>query len=613
VIENSDESASEFDFDNYAPTSTTNNVWNLPIKDFWLPQDDNNKDFRATTPELTHHLTQLEIFAKYPLKESPMPFGRVKILKQAMYYKTNTERCQAEGIPRYSIRFKEQQFLDFACVSDRNRPLSVDVSSYNREEQLVTVGVSSYQIPKNIASLLSLLKNRNERCQLARANRSVRVDINWLKSTSCPEIGKVIDEMVLGSKLTRVDGHNIGTANSLSLAFSGTHQRVKGFLSLPQGQKMVEYKMGKTKSADKKKPEKQAIWYNEQHQVTEQMMQFQRNLHSEHVLQYAPPPPNDSTQIVKLKWLPSKKTNCKSEEGIWHGLFVVSLGEAKGNVVLQECSLTKDWVEEEFPLAFRKECKNIASQLGTERNVKKFLYIPAGDSRETDHDLPPSDQLVTAVRVEYQQGEFDSCLRDSMSSAFHAMGFTAEAKELSLEDSLSGNSVQLVGDAVQFVRKLFRKSNLLLRKLVPFSCSVAQVSKENRSWPMVLILRASDGSDNSHAITVWNGMIFDSNCPCALTWSQRSLDWCSGTDCTCVGFSRGYRLSPANLGEIMPGSTIPIGTWVQLPSEVSEDLGWVRNFPIQRPNGQQNKGYIVAYTDGNKIESSRLDEAWVKK
>jgi hypothetical protein len=58
---------------------------------------------------------------------------------------------------------------------------------------------------------------------------------------------------------------------------------------------------------------------------------------------------------------------------------------------------------------------------------------------------------------------------------------------------------------------------------------------------------------------------------------------------------------------------IPIGTWVQLPSEVSEDLGWVKKIPIQRPNGQQNKGYIVPYTDGNKIESSRLDEAWVKR
>ncbi len=102
-----------------------------------------------------------------------MPFGRVKILKQALYYKANTERCQAEGIPRYRIRFKEHQFLDFACVFDRNRPLSVDVSSYNPENQLVYVSVSTYQIPKN-ATLSSLLNYRNDRSPLVRSIRSVR-------------------------------------------------------------------------------------------------------------------------------------------------------------------------------------------------------------------------------------------------------------------------------------------------------------------------------------------------------------------------------------------------------------------------------------------------------
>ncbi len=126
------------------------------------------------------------------------------------------------------------QRIDFACVFDRNRPLSVDVSSYNPENQLVYVSFSTYQIPKN-ATLSSLLKDHNECRQLVRAIRSVRVDINWLKSTSGPEIAKVIDEMLLGSTVTRVDGHNMGSSNSLSLAFSGTPERVKGFVSLPQG------------------------------------------------------------------------------------------------------------------------------------------------------------------------------------------------------------------------------------------------------------------------------------------------------------------------------------------------------------------------------------------
>ena len=202
-----------------------------------------------------------------------------------------------------------------------------------------------------------------------------------------------------------------------------------------------------------------------------------------------------------------------------------------------------------------------------------------------------------------------------MASALHAMGFTEEAKSLALEESISGRTVDLVKRAVQCVRKLFHSSNLVMKKVFATACSVDQVTQEDPSWPMVLILQTSDGSYGSHAISIWNRMIFDSNCPYAMRWSQRSLDWCSGKDSTCIGFSKVYRLCPDNFGGILPDqfgqmwphSTIRVGTQVRSHAAGSDTLGWVRRLPTFRKTGEQKKGFIVSYTDGTMDELSHAE------
>lgn len=72
-FEDSDKSDSEFDFDNYAAVPASGGRWQLPVKDFWLPQDHQNAKFRVPveTPEVSHSLTQNEIYAKYPLASTP--------------------------------------------------------------------------------------------------------------------------------------------------------------------------------------------------------------------------------------------------------------------------------------------------------------------------------------------------------------------------------------------------------------------------------------------------------------------------------------------------------------------------------------------------------------
>ena len=125
---------------------------------------------------------------------------------------------------------------------------------------------------------------------------------------------------------------------------------------------------------------------------------------------------------------------------------------------------------------------------------------------------------------------------------------------------------------------------------------------------MLLLLRTSDGSYGSHAITKWNGMIFDSTSPHALRWSQRSLDWCSGKDSTCIGFIKVYRLCPKEFGKMLPNCTIQIGTQVQSHLMLSHGcLGWISRLPTYRITGEQKKGYIVHYVDGTSAELSHSE------
>lgn len=307
----------------------------------------------------------------------------------------------------------------------------------------VHVHVSSYTIPST-SGLQSLEDNRSERHRLVRETRKVWVDLGWLSGTCRSEIAAILDELVFGSKVMRVRGVDIGTADALSLSFPGASERVKGFVSLPQGQRTVRYKVKQPIPIDPKAPKTNEVWYDSQNHVMDQMRKLQKEWHDKLDLPYVPPPPTDTTQIVKLKWLPSKQSSPGTEEdGIWHGLFAVNVGVSNACTTLQECSLTQDWVESAFSSAFRRECKDIAAGRNSKRNPNKYLYIPAGDAR-TDEDPAPSEELRTDVSVHYQQGGLHSCLRHSMSSAFHAMGFAEEAKDLALEDSITGNTVVLL-------------------------------------------------------------------------------------------------------------------------------------------------------------------------
>jgi hypothetical protein len=209
-IETSDAEDSEFNFDNYAPTEGPDQKLMPPIADWWEPQNPANAKLRAPpskSPTLTHDLTQFEMYAKYPLSNQPLPLGRLIILKQALLYKTNTNSHHREcASPRYDTAFNDQEYIDFACATDRCRPISVDPKSYDPETQQVAVFVSSYKLLPNV-TLKSVVDRVPARRGLARKVHRVVVDMKWLQQSCRPDVTKVLNAMIFEDKVMRVHTH----------------------------------------------------------------------------------------------------------------------------------------------------------------------------------------------------------------------------------------------------------------------------------------------------------------------------------------------------------------------------------------------------------------------
>ena len=181
-----------------------------------------------------------------------------------------------------------------------------------------------------------------------------------------------------------------------------------------------------------------------------------------------------------------------------------------------------------------------------------------------------------------------------MASALHAMGFGAEAKVVAADETMLGCTVDLVQRAAAVVKKVFVKSHLEMKKLHSHACSVEEIGTMDATWPILLILQTSDGCYGSHAVTTWNGMIYDSNSDCAMRWSQLALDWCSGQASTCVGFSRAYRICLLHYGNSVMKSKIHVGACLFPTACALAALRWVMLLPTNKRKGR----YLVRHTDG---------------
>jgi hypothetical protein len=601
------------------PRLAPGNNFTLPERDYWEPQTRAFQRFKAAEPETSHQLSPKEVLAKYGVRDPH--WVRLTLLRKARTFQEDTTFMQALGNAsalRYNEAFTDQEYVDLAAVTDPNREFEVHYQTWDRSTDQVTVKVSSFLLPPTM-TLERLLASELSRTKLKGATRFVQVSMPWLLHVTRPEIAQWIEESVHGAKVQRLEGLNIG-ADTVSLAFSGRVERDNRFVPLPQGHvKNVFSPKGPPLSASAVSKAKAAalqerssvrhqvgsrlrktstdptmIYYDIQGNATAFLYKRLKDDAKAWGVDFVPPPPKDDAQIVKLKWLPTPLAGkVPKNDGVWHGLFAVRLGTDKSTSVLLECGLLTEWVELQFAPSIRDECKAIALGKQGKRNPRKFLMIPAGDVHDTDVDPPPASELLSHVSLKYLQGDNDTCLRDSLASALESMGFVSEGQVVAADANLVGCNPDLVQRAAAVVQRVFQKANLQMKKLHNHACSVSQASRLDSAWPIVLIIQTSDGCHGSHAVTTWNKSVYDSNSLHPLRWSQKSLDWCSGKNSTCVGFSRAYRICPANYGYSVPQSATSVGMLVQPHGMRPNTLGWITQLPSKK-----RKGYLVRHSDG---------------
>jgi hypothetical protein len=433
----SEDSDSESSNANVTVTHSTSHAWTLPTRDHWEPQSREHQKFKGCVPGASHQLNQQELNQKCRLQAN-QPWRRLQVIQKAFQFFWDTEFMKKQEASRsssnnkhkrqrYDAEFTPQMHLDFAALTNSNRDVQVKSKSVKGND-LVSVAVSSYKLPTDIKlatdmKLAALVEDPV-------AKKTVIVSKTWLVETCRPDVADWLAESLEGTKVHRIGGGNVG-ADAFSLECSGKSEQDHAFVSVPQGHvankftpigppllsKKLKPKSEKAKLEGNPEPYDQNFYSDACGKATESLRWALRKEAEQNGALHAALPPAADTQMVKLEWVPTSRSNKNKEEcGMWHGTFAVRLGVYKGSTVLQECGLLSTWVEEAFAEPLRRECRAMAFGRVGKRDPKHFLFIRAGDIHDTNLDPPPSSELLLDVHLVCLQGDEDSCLRHSMAS-----------------------------------------------------------------------------------------------------------------------------------------------------------------------------------------------------
>ena len=196
------------------------------------------------------------------------------------------------------------------------------------------------------------------------------------------------------------------------------------------------------------------------------------------------------------------------------------------------------WVEENFSQAFLNTLQEQSD---------KYLWIPVGTARP--NCVYPYDYNLDYPQIKFPQEDRETCVTSSFASCLYSMKM--ESFAIWVEDFgrkyITDSSKNQSRFIQQLASSIYESENCSakhfrsiwrLNKLVPVEFNVFEA---NRSNPMLLQLCGSDGSVG-HAITVYQGMIFDSNLRYAVDLNDRNLEFCC--DAVYEGIMFGYEFTP---------------------------------------------------------------------
>jgi hypothetical protein len=437
--------------------------------------------------------------------------------------------------------FSDQELIDYACVQDPSRGLSVDPTSLtkNGREQLISVHVSRYLLPET-ATLESV---HSDQKRLKSITCAVRCDWGWLRRVVEPEVASIPEEQIMGLPVV----HGIGLDHidpcvaqqdvKTMASFHEVHKRIAGFISPPGSHIQVSL------------PINDFFGVKASSALTEKLIEhpkksknFAKHVKVLKINQPPPPLPRSWYQICWLKWIPTDDPTAsktmKLDLGYFQGAYYVP-----GTSYFSLVSLRDEWVYHQFKQKFLEAVKE--QGLGGLKNAVGMIPVPPGDAKE--QDLPRNELIYFMCATKFLQKGASTCLLDASCSAMHEFGCVRQIEQLRknpLGNRVSAANQNIWSDLVGLVNVQFSCVGIKLFKQKG-SKSVQELLSLNDEFVIVASLKASDASDRQHAIAIFSGGIFDATFKYVLKKSQESLDWCCGGDgVTCTGLQRSFIALP---------------------------------------------------------------------
>jgi hypothetical protein len=188
-------------------------------------------------------------------------------------------------------------------------------------------------------------------------------------------------------------------------------------------------------------------------------------------------------------------------------------------------NLSPAWVENVFRPVFVELVK---------KSPGHWWPVVVGNARQGDSKVPPPN-LITSIRVKYQQGDWNQCLFKATASALHYCGKSEAASSvsnaaptvqylphekaiLSLRDRIKMHAPEIGGVVAFNQHRKRRKMNRI---------SLDELVQNKTIFPTVVIPRANDRSA-SHAVVVVDDIIFDASLSHAMKLCRESFEWICG-------------------------------------------------------------------------------------
>jgi hypothetical protein len=175
----------------------------------------------------------------------------------------------------------------------------------------------------------------------------------------------------------------------------------------------------------------------------------------------------------------------------------------------------------------------------------KFLWIPVGNARP--NQKYPYKYNPSYPQIHFQQGKLHTCASSSFASCLYFLGLEETAtlvNEFGKEyiknpDNDQSRIIKHIILQVEHVREFTSKWRVCV--LNPQLFDIWNIEPERRKHPMLLQVLGSDGGVG-HAVTIYDGLIFDSNLKYGVELNEENLQFC--LDAVYMSILFGFVLTP---------------------------------------------------------------------